>query len=111
MTLGSMFKNRPRDIMQRYQDAMVCVVKHGKPPRLITMTCVPESPQTKAALGPNDKACNRPDLIARVFEAKSGSKRHAGCFGDECRMNGFCFFFVLGFFNLKSRRLYNYPAI
>ncbi|SGZ26330.1 BQ5605_C024g09888 [Microbotryum silenes-dioicae] len=70
MTLGSMFKNRPRDIMQRYQDA---------------------------ALGPNDKACNRPDLIARVFEAKSGSKRHAGCFGDECRMNGFCFFFVLGF--------------
>ncbi|SGY19833.1 BQ5605_C017g08340 [Microbotryum silenes-dioicae] len=111
MTLGSMFKIRPRDIMQRYQDAMACVVKHGKPPLLITMTCAPESPQTKAALGPNDKACNRPDLIARVFEAKSGSKRHAGCFGDECRMNGFCFFFVLGFFNLKSRRLYNYPAI
>ncbi|SGY66963.1 BQ5605_C004g02730 [Microbotryum silenes-dioicae] len=42
-----------------------------------------------------DKACNRPDLIARVFEAKSGNKRHAGCFGDECKMNGFCFFAVL----------------
>ncbi|SGY77197.1 BQ5605_C005g03577 [Microbotryum silenes-dioicae] len=41
------------------------------------------------------KACNRPDLIARVFEAKSGNKRHAGCFGDECKMNGFCFFAVL----------------
>ncbi|SGZ29667.1 BQ5605_C050g12472 [Microbotryum silenes-dioicae] len=89
MTLGSMFKNRPRDIMQRYQDAMACVVKHGKPPLLITMTCVPESPQTKAALGPNDKACNRPDLIARVFEAKLnrlcddvfGNKQRAGCFG------------------------------
>ncbi|SGZ04661.1 BQ5605_C032g11079 [Microbotryum silenes-dioicae] len=39
-----------------------------------------------------DKACNRPDLIARVFEAKSGNKRHAGCFGNECKMNGFCFF-------------------
>ncbi|SGY12385.1 BQ5605_C011g06489 [Microbotryum silenes-dioicae] len=41
-----------------------------------------------------DKACNRPDLIARVFEAKSGNKRHAGCFGNECKMNGFCFFAV-----------------
>ncbi|SGY95722.1 BQ5605_C036g11511 [Microbotryum silenes-dioicae] len=41
-----------------------------------------------------DKAWNRPDLIARVFEAKSGNKRHAGCFGDECKMNGFCFFAV-----------------
>ncbi|SGZ31375.1 BQ5605_C044g12161 [Microbotryum silenes-dioicae] len=90
MTLGSTFKNRPRDITwQRYQDAMACVVKHGKPPLLITMTYGPEAPEIKAALGPNDKACNRPDLIARVFEAKSGNKRHAGCFGDECRMNGF----------------------
>ncbi|SGZ31648.1 BQ5605_C045g12222 [Microbotryum silenes-dioicae] len=41
-----------------------------------------------------DTACNRPDLIARVFEAKSGNKRHAGCFGNECKMNGFCFFAV-----------------
>ncbi|SGZ14869.1 BQ5605_C029g10625 [Microbotryum silenes-dioicae] len=33
-----------------------------------------------------DTACNRPDLIARVFEAKSGNKRH------EYKMNGFCLF-------------------
>ncbi|SGY56783.1 BQ5605_C006g04171 [Microbotryum silenes-dioicae] len=64
-----MIKNRPRDITQRYQDAMACVVKHGKPPLLITMTYVPEAPEIKAALGPNDKACNRADLIAQVFEA------------------------------------------
>ncbi|SGY70143.1 BQ5605_C004g03110 [Microbotryum silenes-dioicae] len=91
-----------RDITQRYQDAMACVVKHGKPPLLITMTCVPESPHTKAALGLNDKACTRPDLIAHVFEAKSGNKRHAGCFGDECRMNGFVslLYFVGCFLNL-----------
>ncbi|SGZ29688.1 BQ5605_C050g12477 [Microbotryum silenes-dioicae] len=95
--LGSTFKNSPREITQRYQDAMACVVKYGKPSLFITVTCNPEWPEIKAALGPNDKACNRPDLIARVFEAKSGNKRHAGCFGDECRMNGFCFFFVLGF--------------
>ncbi|SGY17394.1 BQ5605_C015g07770 [Microbotryum silenes-dioicae] len=76
-TLGSTFKNRPRDITQRYQDAVPCVVKHGKPPLLITMTYDPKSPEIKAAVRPNDKACNRPDLIARVFEAKSGDKRHA----------------------------------
>ncbi|SGY65996.1 BQ5605_C004g02611 [Microbotryum silenes-dioicae] len=58
-----------------------------------------------AALGPNDKACNRPDLIARVFEAKSGNKRHAGCFGDECRMNGFGFFAVLRIVNPTGDRI------
>ncbi|SGY44385.1 BQ5605_C001g00150 [Microbotryum silenes-dioicae] len=33
-------------------------------------------PEVKAALWPNDKACHRPDLIARMFE-------WAGCLGDE----------------------------
>ncbi|SGY53573.1 BQ5605_C006g03775 [Microbotryum silenes-dioicae] len=102
MTLGSTFKNRPCDITQRYQDVMACVVKHGKPPLLITMTYDPKAREIKAALGPNDKACTRPDLIAQVFEAKSGNKRHAGCFGDECRMNGFVslLYFVGCFLNL-----------
>ncbi|SGY19932.1 BQ5605_C017g08391 [Microbotryum silenes-dioicae] len=37
-----------------------------------------------------------------LFEAKSGNKRHAGCFGDECRMNGFVslLYFVGCFLNL-----------
>ncbi|SGY18009.1 BQ5605_C015g07952 [Microbotryum silenes-dioicae] len=102
MTLGSTFENRSCDITQRYQDAMACVVKHGKPPLLITMTYDPEAPEIKTALGLNDKACTRPDLIAQVFEAKSGNKRHAGCFGDECRMNGFVslLYFVGYFLNL-----------
>ncbi|SCZ98126.1 BZ3500_MvSof-1268-A1-R1_Chr3-3g06589 [Microbotryum saponariae] len=85
--LGSTFKNSPREITQRYQDAMACVVKYGKPLLFITVTCNPEWPEIKAALGPNDKACNRPDLIARVFEAKLnrlcddvfGNKQRAGC--------------------------------
>ncbi|SCZ88874.1 BZ3500_MvSof-1268-A1-R1_Chr2-1g04700 [Microbotryum saponariae] len=83
-----------RDITQRYQDAMACVVKHGKPPLLITMTYDPRLTGNQGCTGA-DKACNRPDLIARVFEAKPGNKRHAGCFGDECKMNRFCFFAVL----------------
>ncbi|SCZ98940.1 BZ3500_MvSof-1268-A1-R1_Chr3-1g05722 [Microbotryum saponariae] len=68
--LGSTFENSPREITQRYQDAMACVVKHGKPSLFIAVTCNPEWFEIMAAQGPNDKACNRPDLIARVFEAK-----------------------------------------
>ncbi|SGY39197.1 BQ5605_C003g02167 [Microbotryum silenes-dioicae] len=86
--LGSTFKNRPRENTQRYQDAMACVVKYGKPSLFITVTCNPEWPEIKAALGPNDQACNRPELIARAFEAKLnrlcdddvfGNKQRAGC--------------------------------
>ncbi|SCZ98328.1 BZ3500_MvSof-1268-A1-R1_Chr7-1g09098 [Microbotryum saponariae] len=87
--LGSTFKNSPREVTQRYQDAMACVVKYGKPSLFITATCNPDWPEIKAALGPNDQASNRPDLIARVFEAKLnrlcddvfGNKQRAGCFG------------------------------
>ncbi|SGY29312.1 BQ5605_C002g01040 [Microbotryum silenes-dioicae] len=50
---------------------MACVVKHGKPSLFITVMCNPERPEIKAAArGPNDKTCNHPDIIARVFEAK-----------------------------------------
>ncbi|SGY38941.1 BQ5605_C003g02106 [Microbotryum silenes-dioicae] len=86
--LGSTFKNRPRENTQRYQDAMACVVKHGKPSLFITVTCNPEWPEIKAALGPNDQASNRPELIARAFESKLnrlcddnvfGNKQRAGC--------------------------------
>ncbi|SGZ32121.1 BQ5605_C043g12082 [Microbotryum silenes-dioicae] len=68
--LGSTFENRPRENTQRYQDAMACVVKYGKPSLFITVTCNPEWPETKAALEPNDQASNRPEFIARAFEAK-----------------------------------------
>ncbi|SGY45423.1 BQ5605_C001g00283 [Microbotryum silenes-dioicae] len=87
--LGSTFKNSPREVTQRYQDAMASVVKYGKPSLFITATCNPKWPEIKAALGPNDQATNRPDLIARVFQAKLnrlcddvfGNKQRAGCFG------------------------------
>ncbi|SCV74472.1 BQ2448_8111 [Microbotryum intermedium] len=87
--LGSTFKNGPREITQRYQDARACVIKHGKPSLFITMTCNPNWPEIKSVLGPGEKAHNRPDLIARVFEAQLhrlcddifGNKNRAGCFG------------------------------
>ncbi|SGY11718.1 BQ5605_C011g06248 [Microbotryum silenes-dioicae] len=51
-----------RDITQRYQDAMACVVKEEKPPLLITMTYDPDSPEIKAALGPIKHATVRISL-------------------------------------------------
>ncbi|SCZ89755.1 BZ3500_MvSof-1268-A1-R1_Chr1-3g01557 [Microbotryum saponariae] len=91
---------RPRENTQHYQDAMACVVKYGKPSLFITVTCNPEWPANKVALGPNDQACNRPDLIARVFEAKLnrlcddifGNKQRAGCLGDEWRTVSLLYF-------------------
>ncbi|SCZ98939.1 BZ3500_MvSof-1268-A1-R1_Chr3-1g05721 [Microbotryum saponariae] len=38
--LGSTFENSPREITQRYQDAMACVVKHGKPSLFIAHATV-----------------------------------------------------------------------
>ncbi|SGZ22749.1 BQ5605_C022g09537 [Microbotryum silenes-dioicae] len=79
---------KPRENTQRYQDAMACVVKYGKPSLFITVTCNPKWPEIKAALGPNDQASNRPELIARAFESKLnrlcddnvfGNKQRAGC--------------------------------
>ncbi|SCZ87370.1 BZ3500_MvSof-1268-A1-R1_Chr2-2g04836 [Microbotryum saponariae] len=107
--LGSTFKNSPREFTQGYQDAMACVVKYGKPSLFITVTCNPEWPKIKAALGPNDQACNRPDLIARVLKAKSGNKQRAGCFGDEWRIMSLLYSVL--FFNLCSNHtLFDSPA-
>ncbi|SCZ97712.1 BZ3500_MvSof-1268-A1-R1_Chr4-3g07397 [Microbotryum saponariae] len=100
--LSSTFKNRSRENTQHYQDAMACAVKYGKPSLFITVTCKPEWPEIKAALGPNDQACNRPDLIARVFEAKLnrlcddvfGNKQRAGCLGDEWKTVSLLYFIV-----------------
>ncbi|SCZ97375.1 BZ3500_MvSof-1268-A1-R1_Chr4-2g07172 [Microbotryum saponariae] len=75
------------DQMGRYQGTMACVFKYEKPSLFITVTCIPGRSEILAALGPKDQACNRPDLIARVFEAKlnrlcdDGNKQGAGCFG------------------------------
>ncbi|SGZ28003.1 BQ5605_C026g10246 [Microbotryum silenes-dioicae] len=43
-------------------------------------------------LTPNQIATSRSET--RMRWPKSGNKRHAGCFGDECRMNVFRFFAV-----------------
>ncbi|XP_071651759.1 uncharacterized protein [Temnothorax longispinosus] len=64
--LPSSFMGSPRNMQERYQDAMSLVRKFGKPDIFITMTCNPQCPEIKENLD----GCPveyRPDLVAKTF--------------------------------------------
>ncbi|XP_028094699.1 uncharacterized protein LOC114294746 [Camellia sinensis] len=65
--LPSSFVGSPRDMYQRYQDAMALVQKYGKPDLFLTMTCNPNWPEIKAELLPGQSPHDRPDLLTRIF--------------------------------------------
>ncbi|XP_050374857.1 uncharacterized protein LOC126792486 [Argentina anserina] len=68
--LPSSFIGSPRDMNQRYQDAMALVQKYGKPDIFLTMTCNPNWEEIRAELLPGQISQDRPDLTTRVFRAK-----------------------------------------
>ncbi|XP_028074183.1 uncharacterized protein LOC114276597 [Camellia sinensis] len=68
--LPSSFVGSPRDMYQRYQDAMALVQKYGKPDLFLTMTCNPNWPEIKAELLPGQSPHDRPDLLTRIFHSK-----------------------------------------
>ncbi|XP_075099547.1 uncharacterized protein LOC142176314 [Nicotiana tabacum] len=68
--LPSSFIGGPRDMRQRYMDAIALVQHFGKPDLFITMTCNPSWTEIKEHLIPTDESHNKPDLISRVFRAK-----------------------------------------
>ncbi|XP_058188055.1 uncharacterized protein LOC131304732 isoform X1 [Rhododendron vialii] len=68
--LASSFVGCPRDMYQRYQDAMALVQKYGKPDLFLTMTCNGSWPEIHNELLPGQAPSDRPDLIARVFRSK-----------------------------------------
>ncbi|XP_048502683.2 uncharacterized protein LOC104896527 [Beta vulgaris subsp. vulgaris] len=68
--LPSSFVGSPRDMHQRYQDAMALVQKFGKPDIILTMTCNPSWSEIQAELLPGQVPNDRPDLLTRVFHAK-----------------------------------------
>ncbi|XP_073121738.1 uncharacterized protein [Henckelia pumila] len=70
IVLPSSFAGSPRDMYQRYQDAMTLVQTYGKPDLFITMTCNPNWNEIKEKLLPGQSPQDRPDLITRVFKAK-----------------------------------------
>ena len=68
--LPSTFQGSPRNMRERFYDAMAIVAKYGKPDLFITMTCNPNWREIKDNLYPGQTPIDRPDLIARVFKIK-----------------------------------------
>ncbi|KAI3939966.1 hypothetical protein MKW98_029742 [Papaver atlanticum] len=64
------YTGSPRDMHQRYHDAMALVQKYGKPDLFITMTCNPNWEEIQRELRPGQQAQDRPDLTTRVFHSK-----------------------------------------
>ena len=68
--LPSTFQGSPRNMRQRYHDAMSIVSKHGTPDIFLTFTCNPNWREIKENLNPGQTVSDRPDLPARVFKLK-----------------------------------------
>jgi hypothetical protein len=60
----------PRQMQQINQGSMAIVRKFGKPDLFITMTCNPRWQEITDLLLPGQQAHDRPDVVARVFNAK-----------------------------------------
>lgn len=68
--LPASFIGRPRDMKERYMDAMTLVQKFGKLDIFLTMTCNPNWLEIKQNMAIYEEIENRPDLVARVFRSK-----------------------------------------
>nr|CDJ88114.1 Protein F59H6.5 [Haemonchus contortus] len=68
--LSSSHQGSPRAMQQSYQDAMAIVARYGKPTYFLTMTCNPQWKELRENLFQGQSASDRPDLVARVFNAK-----------------------------------------
>ncbi|XP_021719079.1 uncharacterized protein LOC110686798 [Chenopodium quinoa] len=65
------FIGGPRDLKKRYLNTMSLVQRFGKPDLFITMTCNPNWPEIKQELAIVEEAQNRPNIVSRVFRAKT----------------------------------------
>jgi len=68
--LPSSFTNGPRCKHQHYQDGLAAMINLGVPSAFLTLTCNPNWPEIGAELLPGQRACDRPDLVTRVFYLK-----------------------------------------
>lgn len=68
--LPASFTSSPRHEYRIYLEAMTIVARHGKPDIFITFTCNSSWPEIQSNLNEKQKACHRPDLVCRVFNAK-----------------------------------------
>ena len=67
VVLPSTHRNSPRNMQQRYQDAMTIVAKYGKPDLFITITCNLAWPEITNNLRPNQSWHDSLHLVTRVF--------------------------------------------
>ncbi|KAK6023902.1 hypothetical protein OSTOST_10298 [Ostertagia ostertagi] len=70
VVLPSSYFGGPRSMQQSYQDAMAIVARYGKPTYFLTMTCNPQWKEIQENLFSGQSASDRPDVVARVFNAK-----------------------------------------
>lgn len=68
--LPASYYGGPRNMHQKYQDAMAIVRDKGKPDLFITITCNPKWIEIQRELYPGQTASDRPDLVARIFRLK-----------------------------------------
>lgn len=68
--LPSSFVGGPRYMKELYQDAMAIIREKGNPDLFITITCNPNWPEIQRSLLEGQTASDRPDIVARVFNAK-----------------------------------------
>ncbi|KAI3725246.1 hypothetical protein L1987_65027 [Smallanthus sonchifolius] len=71
IVLHASFIGGPRDMRRRFLDAMTLVQDDGKPDLFLTMTCNPQWPEICDNLKAGQTAQDRPELVSRVFRAKS----------------------------------------
>ncbi|KAG5549105.1 hypothetical protein RHGRI_014469 [Rhododendron griersonianum] len=70
VVLPSSFIGSPRHMFEIFQDSMAITRYNHHPDIFLTMTANPKWPEITASLLPHQKAIDRPDLVARVFELK-----------------------------------------
>lgn len=68
--LPSSFPGSPRHMFEIFQDSMAITRYNQHPDIFLTMTANPKWPEITEALLPHQKAVDRPDLVACVFELK-----------------------------------------
>lgn len=68
--LPSSFEGSQRNMKERCADAMSIFAKHGAPDLFITFTANPKWLEITENLQRGEQACDRPDLVARVFKLK-----------------------------------------
>ncbi len=71
VVLPASFQGGGRFEVEKYQDCLGLTRTYGKPSLFITVTCNPKWPEITRALYEGQTSTDRPDVVWRVFHARS----------------------------------------